>query len=97
MSRTALSPLMSMRAGTAIGCVLYCETEPALEADHSMLGDEAARHCWVSHPTRAVGVFHVRAPALPAQRFLGGGSEGGLRPPSEHYTAWASTALRNPS
>src|SRR5439155_7755073 len=34
-------------------------------------------------PVCHVGVFHFRAPALPAQRILGGGVGRGAKPPSE--------------
>src|SRR5262249_39099699 len=48
---------------------------------------DAERKCVRSHPIGPLlatksGVFHVRAPALPAQRFLGGGSGMGAKPPS---------------
>src|SRR6266705_974328 len=53
--------------------------KPALGAEHSTLGGPLYEALLASH---ARG-FHFRAPALPAQRFLGGGFGRGAKPPSE--------------
>src|SRR6266498_2957123 len=53
--------------------------KPALEVGHRTLAGA------ISDPLLAldVGVFHFRAPALPAQRILGEGVGRGAKPPSE--------------
>jgi len=58
---------------------LGARAKPALEAEHRTLAGA------FSDPPLAlnVGVFHVRAPALPAQRVLGEGFGRGAKPPSE--------------
>src|SRR6266446_8998810 len=57
--------------------------KPALEVEHPTVRGEAPGRRWRSVITDHVQVFHVRAPALPAQRFLGGGFGRGAKPPSE--------------
>src|SRR5574341_335939 len=56
--------------------------KPALGAEHPTVGGKARGRSGprvVAH----VGVFHFRAPALPAQRILRGGLGRGAEPPSE--------------
>src|SRR6266542_6134911 len=53
--------------------------KPALEAEHSTVGRAIPNLLFTAH----VGVVHFRAPASPAQRFLGGGFGRGAKPPSE--------------
>src|SRR6266498_1109468 len=53
--------------------------KPALEAEHSTVGGASPNPLFTAH----VGVVHFRAPALPAQPFLGGGFGRGAKPPSE--------------
>src|SRR6266852_3415003 len=56
-----------------------CAAKPALEPEHSMLG----RPNLIRWSPPNVEVFHFRALAWPAQRFLGGGFGRGAKPPSE--------------
>ncbi len=56
---------------------------PALEADHSCADGVAFNRLQPGRLDSHVGVHGVRAPALPAQRFLGGGVGRGAKPPSE--------------
>src|SRR5438093_10962092 len=51
--------------------------KPALEAEHSTVGRAIPNPLFTAH----VGVFHFRAPALPAQRILGGGFGRGEKTP----------------
>src|SRR5207247_10026592 len=53
--------------------------KPALEVEHSTIGRAILNPLFTAH----VGVVHFRAPALPAQRILGGGFGRGAKPPSE--------------
>ena len=53
--------------------------KPALEAEHLSVGGAISDVLLLS----LAGVFHLRAPALPAQRILGGGFGRGAKPPSE--------------
>src|SRR5437899_10568765 len=53
--------------------------KPALEAERLSLGGAISDRLPACH----VRVFHFRAPALPAQRILGGGIGRGAKPPSE--------------
>src|SRR6266478_9260710 len=53
--------------------------KPALEPEHLSLGGAISNRS----PACPVRVFHFRAPALPAQRILGGGFGRGAKPPSE--------------
>src|SRR5437867_7264330 len=57
--------------------------KPALEADHQSLGGKASDRSRMRVFACHVGVFYFRAPALPAQRILGGGFGRGAKPPSE--------------
>jgi len=62
--------------------------KPALEADHQSLGGKASDRSRMRVFACHVGVFHFRAPALPAQRFPGGGIGRGAKPPSECPRRW---------
>src|SRR5437879_12706133 len=53
--------------------------KPALEAEHLSLGGAISDRLLACH----VRVFRFRAPALPAQRILGGGFGRGAKPPSD--------------
>src|SRR5216117_2575762 len=57
--------------------------KPALEAEHLFVDGAASDRFRARLLARHVGVFHFRAPALPAQRILGGGVGRGAKPPSE--------------
>src|SRR6266581_2758368 len=57
--------------------------KPALEAEHPSVDGAASDRFRPRLPVCHVGVFHFRAPALPAQRILGGGVGRGAKPPSE--------------
>src|SRR5213593_1092381 len=57
--------------------------KPALEVEHPLVGGVPSDGFWPRLLACHVGGFHCRAPALPAQRFLGGGFGRGAKPPSE--------------
>src|SRR5438094_8530546 len=53
--------------------------KPALEVEHPTVGGAIPNPAFTAH----VGAVHFRAPASPAQRFLGGGFGRVAKPPSE--------------
>src|SRR5713101_5935606 len=58
--------------------------KPAFEPERPSLGGASSDRL----PACYVRVFHFRAPALPAQRILGGGIGRGAKPPSEGVRRW---------
>src|SRR5713226_409838 len=80
-------PLRSLPQGSV------ARAKPALEVDHPSVGGAASDRFRPRLLACHVGGFHCRAPALPAQRILGGGVGRGAKPPSEGLRRWRSWTL----